>query len=139
MKRLRTPVREYLDKLGLDRTMEFGVEVRQAGEADSKALRGVLNAERKHINILFYLLMVLLVVLFGAGLYLVMTTPYEPLILWLIFGTEFAALLGILAMLRRIWYEKFIIATALAVLEDLPPEDAAQFILLLHSKFLRKR
>lgn len=136
MKGLQVSFEAYLKSLGRIGEIPLGEDNPTA--RNSEFLLSELKERSSSNRILAGIAVVMLIILFLIGVYLIFSYRDSPRIMAIVFGGIFASLLAVVGKLRQIWLEKFIIDHASLVLQSFSPEQAAEFILQLYRSFISK-
>jgi len=147
MKKLENVFNSYLQKVGYLDFVFLGdddednedKEVKPVTEKESQFLINHLKTSQKQNNSIIMIILIMLCILFGVGIYFVFYYRDDPVMLCSIFGGNFLALLGIVSKLKRLWTEKVIIEHSHSILENLKPEEAAKVMMNLYTNLIRTK
>ena len=140
MKQLKEIYKDYLESIGrLDEEICLGprldkkeVEDKSTLIRQSRFLSERLNNRFRFNNKLIIIAVVLLCILFAAGVILVFYYRDSPSVMGGVFGGTFLSLLSIIGWLHKLWKEKSLMDISLSILESLPPEKASDCINTLY-------
>lgn len=136
MKNLQISFENYLEALGKIGEIPLG-EQEDIKEHSNQFLTS-LKQKKSFNSVIFISMFIVLFVLFGASIFLVIYHRDNPSLIGTIMGGTFLSIIAIVAKLRQLWFEKFIIDNASVVLQNFSPERAAEFILHLYQCFVSK-
>jgi hypothetical protein len=140
MKRLQSVYDDYLKRIERLAEVQLGApKARAVAEADSRFFRELLDRRVKSSQRLVMLCIILLFVLFGAGVAVMLYYLNSPSGVGISLGVTFFSLLSVVEKLRRIWHEKTLMEVTLTVLREMPPPEAAKFIETLYWSAIRKK
>lgn len=137
MPRLEQSIEEYLKRIEwFDGTLGPAEELPVA-PVENQLLMQTLQQHLKSANSLISLALLLLCLAFGSIFFLVVTRLEAPLT-WPVLGGASALALGTVKWLQSLWRERVLLAISLTLLDKLPPERAADCLLILYWGFLRQ-
>jgi len=137
MKRLEKIFEGYLILIDQQHGADLGEEPkREITAADNEHFAALLDEHLKFNRGIIVVAIVLLCVLFGVGMFLVYTLRTSPTGIVTIAGGSFFSFLLVIRWLRRLWIEKSMIDVLIFVARDMPPKEAAKFLVRFYFKML---
>jgi hypothetical protein len=141
-----TPViEEYLKSVGALAPVTLGdrkkdsVDLPAAATAkDNELFARALERRAASGRYIIVITVVLLCLLSGVVLVSALRYRDDPKVLGALVAGAFLSQLGIVARLRQLWLDKTVIDISIPVLEELPANEAADFICLLYWNLVRK-
>jgi len=138
MKRLRENFAGYLKRIGrYDVTLGPGDE-HPVTKEDSQFLTQSLSRQMKSDNYLIVIAILILFLSLAAVFFLLLSNRQNPQMIKLVSGAAVFLTLGSVRWLHRLWREKTFTAISLAVLDQMPPREAADVITLFYWSFMQK-
>lgn len=136
---------DYLARAGRLEDVELGEDETAARsritirQEDSDAFAARLASRQRFSNAMVAVCLVMLCAVFAIGAAGAVLVLRSPGISAAVLAATLAALLGVVAWLRRIWIEKSVLDLAAGVVRDLPPEEAVRLIEVIYWNALRRR
>ena len=139
MKELTSAIENYLESTGQ-------LQLKQMGPGEERAITREHNQRlvtrlgrigRSNDRIVIIAIGVLCV-LFVLGISLLLYHRDNLTAVWPVVGGMLVSNLAIVRWLRRLWIEKTLIGIMLVVAAELPPEQAAKYILLLYWNLIKQ-
>ena len=137
MSKLKNIFQEFLDESKMMDFKTMGGE--QLSIGNISALKERIIQQSKFNNTILIISVVLLCILFFLGVYFAIYHRDDPTTMSVVLGGSIFSLLGIIVWLRKLWVEKSLMDVSLAVIDDLPAEEAAKYILVMYDKMFRKK
>ena len=137
MSTLKNIFKKYLDESKISDLGSMGGQ--QQAPSNTNTLKERLIKQSKFNNSILIISIVLLCILFFLGVYFAIYYRDEPTTMSVVLGGSIFSLLGIIVWLRKLWAEKNLMDVSLAIIEDLPPQEAAKYILIIYDKMFRKK
>lgn len=131
----------YIKETGQLKPVMLGSEdkPRAVQKDEQDRLKDNLQKRLKSNDLILTIAIILLCVIFVIGVFFVIYYKDNPKTIGVVFGGTFLSLLTIVLQLRKIWLDKNILDVSLNVIENLQPEDAADFIKTLYWNLLKNR
>ncbi|MDQ3280176.1 MAG: hypothetical protein M3Q69_02045 [Acidobacteriota bacterium] len=137
---LKSALFEYLKQSGDLEAKHLGGEAQPTSVADSTSwLRGYLKERVRFNDRLVVTAVGLLALLFLTGIALAVYYRHEPAVMSSILGGDCVSVLGVIAWIWRMIVEKTRIDLAIAIIEGLPPEQAAAFLQTMYESMGKAR
>ena len=139
MKELTSAIENYLESTGQLQLKQLGPREEKAITREhNQRLAARLSRRRQSNDRIVIIATAVLCVLFVLGIALLLYYRDNPTVIWPAVGGMLASNLGIVASLRRLWIEKTLIDSLLVVAAELPPEQAAKYIVLLYWNLVKQ-
>jgi hypothetical protein len=139
MTSLEQTLASYLRRIEQYEPQSLGKTPRSVTNEDSQFLRDSLNRQLRFNNSLIVVAAILLCGLFLLGAFLIVYNRRSLDAVGVISGTTFAALLGIVAFLRRLWLDKSAMDLLIYASYGLSPAEAAKLVTTFYFKALKAR
>lgn len=141
MKNINQLYSEYLKKIGALTPVSLGGtrDIRRASKSENIALENAIKLQMQINLYMIILSMLILAGIFIAGLTLMIHHKDQLHVISIISVTTILFLGLILIWSRKLWIEKNLMDMSRAVLQNLPPADAAKFIETIYWNLIQKR
>jgi hypothetical protein len=125
---------QYLRRIEQHEPQSLGKAPRRVTDEDNQFLRESLNRQLRFNNYVIVVAVILLCCLFLLGVFLIIHDRNSVNAVTVISGTTFAALLGIIGFLRRLWLDKSIIDLLIHATYGMSPAESAKLVTSLYFK-----
>lgn len=140
MKHIKKIFEDYLNRIGELKPVQLGDDDKRiVTEKDSAFLETQINGQRNFNNTIIIVAMVVLCVIFLVGVALVIKYIDHIEKINIVFGGTFLSLLSIVYWLRKLWLEKSVLDISMGIIQNMPPEKAADYISTLYWRMINKK
>lgn len=136
---LKREFETYLEKIGRLEPVTLGEGAkRPVKKEDNQHLIQLLDQHVKSNNYLVVIAIIILCLSFLAAIFLLLSYRQNPEAIKLVAGGVMILALGVVRWLHRFWIQRTFIAISLAILNKMPPEQAADAMTQLYWTFIRR-
>jgi F0F1-type ATP synthase assembly protein I len=128
MDRVEIALRGYIQRLGQDKTASLGGKQKTPTEADTQFLISALQTKSKENGTIIIVAVILLFALFCVGIGFAIYFRDSPAAISSVLGGNLLVLLGIVAWLRRLWFDKNTMDTLMLIIPGLSASEAAKVV-----------
>lgn len=139
MPNLRQTLADYLRRIEQFEPQSLGKIQRSVTSEDNQFLRDSLKRQLSFNNSLIAVAVILLCGLFLLGAFLIVYHRDSVNAVTVISGTTFAALLGIISFLRRLWLDKSAIDLLVHASYGLSPAESAKLVTTFYFRIVERR
>jgi hypothetical protein len=137
--RVEETVITYLKQIGQLEAQDLGSKRQEVTVANKEFLLDSFQRQASANGKIIAVAVALLCVLFAVGVGLVIYFKNSPAALTAVAGGNLMSLLGIVAWLRRLWFEKNTMVALYLVAANLSPQEAAKVIVSFHFRAVKLR
>lgn len=131
---------QYLSAIGRLKEESLGGEEEASPitVTNSKMMEKLLISQSKFNNNMLMVAIIGLCVIFIIDIFFIFYYKDNATALSVILGVTGLSLVGVIKWLRKLWLEKSVLDVSLAVVENLPPTEAAKFIETTYWSIIKK-